>query len=134
VFVGGAVFQVTRIHAREWGISLALGFVPIPLGALIRCIPTPPLERIFIKLRIVNVDEILPTTRPDTAERNSALNCIRDNSSFPSNPRGGNVNTFISEEDQVALSTLVVSSADAEVATSRGGYSDYGPPTSSTAL
>jgi len=52
MFVGGGAFQVTHIPGREWGISLALGFMSIPLGVLIRCIPTPPLERAFIKLRI----------------------------------------------------------------------------------
>jgi len=91
MLVGGAVFQVTRIHGREWGISLALGFVSIPLGAFIRCIPTPPLERIFIKMRIINTYEILPTTRPDASEHNRAINSILDNLSF-SHPRGGSVN------------------------------------------
>ena len=44
MFVGFVAFQVTRIPGRDWGISLALGFVSIPLGVLIRCVPTPPLE------------------------------------------------------------------------------------------
>jgi len=79
VSVGGATFQVSCIHGREWGISLALGFLSIPLGAFIRCIPTPPLERVFIKLRIMSADEILPTTRPDAAGRNRAINSVRDN-------------------------------------------------------
>ncbi|KAG1804284.1 hypothetical protein EV424DRAFT_1300201, partial [Suillus variegatus] len=39
VFIGGTAFQVTCIAGREWGISLALGFVSIPLGALIRLLP-----------------------------------------------------------------------------------------------
>lgn len=70
MFVGGAAFQVIPISGRKWGISLALGFVSIPLGALIRCIPTPPLERTFVKLGIMSADELLPTTKPDAAERN----------------------------------------------------------------
>jgi Ca2+-transporting ATPase len=105
MFIGGAAFQVTRICGREWGISLALGFVSIPLGVFIRCIPTPPLERAFIKLRIMSADEILPTTRPDVAGHNGAINSVLDddNSSF-SSPRGGRVNaTFsISEGTPVA--------------------------------
>jgi len=76
---GGAAFQVIHIHSREWGISLALGFGSIPLGAFIRCIPTAPLEYVFTKLRIMSVDEILPTTRPDAAGRNRAINSVRDN-------------------------------------------------------
>ena len=76
---GGAAFQAIHIHRREWGISLALGFGSILLGAFIRCIPTPPLERVFIKLRILSADEVLPTTRPDTTGRNRAVNSVRDN-------------------------------------------------------
>lgn len=92
VFVGGAAFQVTRIPGREWGISLALGFVSIPLGVLIRCIPTPPLERAFIKLRIMSSDEVLPTTKPATTEWNAAITRVRDNLSLFSRLRGGRVN------------------------------------------
>ena len=60
VFASCAVFQVTPIPSREWGISPTLGFVSIPLGVLIRCIPTPPLERAIIKLRIMRPDKVLP--------------------------------------------------------------------------
>ena len=85
MFIGGAAFQVTRIPAREWGISLALGFVSIPLGVLIRCIPSPPLERAFIKMKIMRSDEVLPTTKPETAEWNTAITRLQDNLSlFPS--------------------------------------------------
>ncbi|KAG2345938.1 calcium ATPase, partial [Suillus weaverae] len=47
VFIGGTAFQVTHIAGREWGISLALGFISIPLGALIRLLPNRPFERLF---------------------------------------------------------------------------------------
>ena len=113
MFVGGAAFQVTQIPGREWGISLALGFVSIPLGILIRCIPTPPLERAFIKMRIMTADKVLPTDRPDTAEWNAAITKVRDNLSLFSRLRGGRVNASsfiiksrksrIPKEDRVAL-------------------------------
>ena len=92
MFVGGAAFQVTPIPGREWGISLALGFVSIPLGVLIRCIPTPPLERAFIKLKIMRPDEVLPTTKPETIQWNDAITKVRDNLSLFSRLRGGRVN------------------------------------------
>jgi len=47
VFVGGAAFHVTRIGGREWGISLALGFVSIPWGAIIRLLSTKAFESLF---------------------------------------------------------------------------------------
>ena len=89
-FVGGAAFHVTPLPGREWGISLALGFISIPLGVLIRCIPTPPLERAFIKMRIMSADEVLPTDRP--TGWNQAAAKVRDNLSLFPSLRGGRVN------------------------------------------
>ncbi|KAF9644891.1 Ca-transporting ATPase, partial [Thelephora ganbajun] len=116
VFIGGAAFQVTRIPGREWGISLALGFFSIPLGVLIRCIPTPPLERAFIKLRIMTPHEVLPI-KLDTVEWNEAVTKFRDNLSMFSRLRGGRVNASsfvrksrksrIPKGDQVALASLM---------------------------
>jgi Ca2+-transporting ATPase len=113
VFVGGAAFQVTPMPGREWGISLALGFVSIPLGIIIRCLPTPPFERAFIKLRIMTAEEVLPTVKPDATEWNSAITKVRDNLSLFSRLRGGRVNASpfilksrksrIPKEDRVAL-------------------------------
>jgi Ca2+-transporting ATPase len=154
VFVGGAAFQVTPIPAREWGISLALGFVSIPLGVLIRCIPTPPFERAFIKLRIMSPDKVLPTDRPETAEWNSAITKVRDNLSLFSSLRGGRVNASsfiiksrksrIPKEERVALPsrmtmvpTLIASSVGAGWTPSRAGLSDPAqndPSKSSAAL
>ena len=113
MFVGGAAFQVTPIPGREWGISLALGFVSIPLGVLIRRTPTPSLERAFIKLKIMRSDELLPTNRPGAPKWNDAVTEVRDNLSSFSRLRGGRVNAspFVSKsrwsripkQDRVAL-------------------------------
>jgi Ca2+-transporting ATPase len=58
--------------AREWAISLALGCVPLPLGALIRLISNEPCERGFKKLQLLPMPEVLPTTRPDTESGSSS--------------------------------------------------------------
>ena len=88
VFIGGSAFQVTRIGGREWGIALALGFVSIPLGAALRCIPNEPTERFFRKIRLMRAPEELPTTRPD-GEWNMAIDLVRDNLGTFSHIRGG---------------------------------------------
>ena len=75
-FFGGSAFDVTRVGAREWVISLALGLVPLPLGALIRLIPNEPCERAFKKLQLLPSPEFLPTTRPDAQSNSSfAMRC-----------------------------------------------------------
>ncbi|OCH93080.1 calcium ATPase, partial [Obba rivulosa] len=88
VFVGGSAFQVTRIGGREWGIGLALGVVSIPLGALIRCIPNEPVERFFIKIRLLRNPEALPTISPE-GEWNAAIERVRDNLNTFAHVRGG---------------------------------------------
>ncbi|KZV64863.1 Ca-transporting ATPase [Peniophora sp. CONT] len=94
VFIGGAAFSVTRIAGREWGISLALGFVSIPLGALIRCIPNGPCERLFRAVRLLPRDPSpLPTTAPGTPEPGLgfALDMLRNNLGTFQRVRGGRV-------------------------------------------
>jgi Ca2+-transporting ATPase len=44
----GTAFQVMYIGGHEWGISLMLGFMSIPLGALICLLRNQPCERLFI--------------------------------------------------------------------------------------
>jgi Ca2+-transporting ATPase len=89
-FVGGSAFDVTRIGVREWGISLALGCISLPLGALIRLSPNEPCERVFKKLRLLPKPEVLPTTRPGAEPGFSfAVDQVRDNLSTFANLRGG---------------------------------------------
>lgn len=90
VFVGGAAFQVTPIGGREWGISIALGFMSIPIGFLLRLIPDELLERLLLKLHLMAKPEsVLPTTSPDQEGWNPAINLVRDNLETFANIRGG---------------------------------------------
>jgi Ca2+-transporting ATPase len=105
VFIGGTAFQVTRIAGREWGISLALGFVSIPLGALIRLLPNGPFERLFIMMRLLPKPEGgLPKVRPDV-EWNSAIELVRDNLATFANLRGGRLrsSSFVVKSRQARL-------------------------------
>ncbi|KAG2036848.1 hypothetical protein BDR03DRAFT_1052346 [Suillus americanus] len=155
VFIGGAAFQVTRIGGPEWGISLALGFVSIPLGALIRLLPNGPFERLFILMRLLPKPQgDLPKTRPD-GEWNSAIELVRDNLATFANLRGGRLrsSSFVVKSRQARLHedkrvplpslmtmvpTLIASSIGAGWAPqSRGSLSDparFDPSKSSAAL
>jgi Ca2+-transporting ATPase len=53
------------MDVREWIVSLALGFVALPLGALIRLIPNEHCERVFVKLRLLPKPEEEPTFPSD---------------------------------------------------------------------
>ncbi|KAI9437975.1 Ca-transporting ATPase [Lactarius indigo] len=99
-FVGGAAFGVTRIGAREWFISVGLGCVSLPLGALIRLAPNELCERAFKKLRLLPEPELLPTTRPDAEPGFSfVVDQVRDNSGTFTQLRDGSMHgsSFVHE-------------------------------------
>lgn len=50
--VGGAAFQVTRLYGRDWGISIIVGFISLPLGVIVRLLPTAPVTRFLIKIHV----------------------------------------------------------------------------------
>ncbi|KAN0105567.1 HAD-like domain containing protein [Russula decolorans] len=78
--IGGVAFQVTCMGAKEWIISLALGFIALPLGALIRLISNEPCKRVFVKLRLLPKPEEEPTFPSDVESSfASAVDRIADN-------------------------------------------------------
>jgi len=115
VFVGGAAFQVVRIGGREWGISLALGFVSIPWGAVIRCMPNGPFETFFKFTRIMRNAEVLPIVSPEVEGWGGAISLVRDNLSTFSKIRGGRSRSFVvknrsarpSQEEQITISSVL---------------------------
>ncbi|KAF9448305.1 calcium-transporting ATPase [Macrolepiota fuliginosa MF-IS2] len=108
VFVGGAAFQVTPIPGREWGISLALGFVSIPWGVFVRLLPSAPFEKAFRVLGFFGrEEEELPTSRPDKETWTGAINLVRDNLGYFSNVRGGRLraSSFVGKSRNARLSS-----------------------------
>ncbi|KAH9015966.1 calcium-translocating P-type ATPase [Lactarius deliciosus] len=103
-FVGGAAVGVTRMGIREWGISLALGFVSLPLGALIRLTSNEPFDRFFKMARLLPKPEVLPSTRPDVDPGFSfAMDQVRDNLGTFAKLRGGRMrgSSFVHESRSV---------------------------------
>jgi len=45
IFIGGKSFSTTRLNGSQWGISIILGALSIPVGVLIRLIP----DKLFSK-------------------------------------------------------------------------------------
>ncbi len=90
----------------EWGISLALGVVSIPLGVAVRLMPTKPFERVFKKLGLLGRSEVLPTKNSDTEGRTGAITVVRDNLGTFANLRGGRVrsSSFVIESRRATLS------------------------------
>lgn len=101
VFVGSNAFHVTRLNGRDWGISLALGVISLPLGAAIRCIPNAPVERfinmlgrvfnpILRKMRILKKKKEVDVPATVTHSNwNETIMAMRDNLQTFSSVRGG---------------------------------------------
>jgi P-type Ca2+ transporter type 2C len=45
IFVGGTAFSVTRLNGVQWAVSIVLGLLSLPFGALVRIIPNMFIKR-----------------------------------------------------------------------------------------
>lgn len=70
-------------------MSLALGFVPIPWGAVIRLLPDKPFEAFFTLIHLVADPDVLPIVRPEHEPWEGAASIVRDNLPTFANIRGG---------------------------------------------
>ena len=95
MFVGGAAFSVTPISGRDWGISIAFGFLSIPVGALIRTIPNDPIRNLLISTRLIQDPNALPVVTPDAETYNQAIDQVRENLSTFANIRGGRSSSIV---------------------------------------
>lgn len=73
VFVGGAAFTVTRLGGRDWGISIIAGALSLPLGVLIRLIPTEFLEKHLVEWGVISDPNALPFDAPDAEDTHKRL-------------------------------------------------------------
>ncbi|KAF2423678.1 putative calcium transporting P-type ATPase [Tothia fuscella] len=97
VFVGGAAFVVTKLNGVQWGISVIIGLLSLPMGALIRCIPDSLVRKIWEAI----VPEVLRRKRPTNINApgndydiNKALLDIKDDLAFLKRIRGGRINSL----------------------------------------
>ncbi|POS85951.1 hypothetical protein EPUL_003574 [Erysiphe pulchra] len=97
IFVGGKAFNVKRLNAFEWACSLILGFLSIPLGALIRLIPDSFVSRIISFFvtnskskspRVAICDEEQRFRMPDPLEE------VKEELSFLKRVKGGRLNNL----------------------------------------
>ncbi|KFY30502.1 hypothetical protein V493_01865 [Pseudogymnoascus sp. VKM F-4281 (FW-2241)] len=83
--IGINAFSVERLDARGWGYSIAFGFLSIPIGAAIRCIPNYFLRsRDPPELTIEDAEEQITFLKP--------LADVREELSFLKKMKGGRIN------------------------------------------
>ncbi|KAL1405555.1 plasma membrane calcium [Vanrija albida] len=100
MFVGGAAFQVTRITPAHWGISIISGFMSIPIGAIVRILPTRPFEKLLIamkvypdpsKIALIDPEDVDDDESDDGYTYNPTLEKVRDNLATYARFRGGRI-------------------------------------------
>ena len=86
VFVGGTAFHVYRLNGPQWGYSLVLGLLSIPIAIVIRCIPDELIRKFIPKMPkrkdgspqlFVSDEERIQEWRPELEEIRQELNFLK---------------------------------------------------------
>ncbi|KAK5166752.1 hypothetical protein LTR04_000463 [Oleoguttula sp. CCFEE 6159] len=95
IFVGGRAFSVYRLNGAQWGYSIVLGALSIPVGIIIRLIPDE-LIRSFIPERLKRraTPQLVLTDEENPTAFNQALEDIREELAFIKKFRGGRLSQF----------------------------------------
>jgi len=92
IFVGGAAFSVVRLNGAQWGYSLVLGILSMPVAIIIRLIPDELIRKSLAFLPRRHHSSTPSFTFEDDEriqEWNPALEEIREELSFLKKVRGG---------------------------------------------
>jgi P-type Ca2+ transporter type 2C len=92
IFVGGAAFSVVRLNGAQWGYSLVLGILSMPVAIIIRLIPDELIRKCLAFLPRRHHHSTPSFTFEDDEriqEWNPALEDIREELSFLKRVRGG---------------------------------------------
>jgi len=93
IFVGGVAFKVVRLNGPQWGYSIVLGFLSLPVGAAIRLIPDELIRKCipaFFKRK--RTPEVVVSD--DEYQWNEGLLEIRDELAFIKRVRGGRLSNL----------------------------------------
>lgn len=90
IFVGGQAFSVVRLNGPQWGVSLVLGVISLPVGVIIRLIPDALIARLIPTFwHRKKGPELWVSDEDRRFEWNPALEEIRDQLKFLKTVRGG---------------------------------------------
>jgi Ca2+-transporting ATPase len=93
IFVGGQAFQVKPINGAQWGYSIVLGALSIPVGIIVRMIPDELVRRCipeFMKRK--RTPQVIVSD--EEYQWNQGLLEIRDELAFIKKLRGGRVSSL----------------------------------------
>ncbi|KAI9790260.1 MAG: hypothetical protein M1816_005285 [Peltula sp. TS41687] len=90
IFVGGRAFQVKPLNGAQWGISILLGAISIPMAVIIRLIPDEAVRRILpSRMHRQKTPQLVVSDDDHRFEWNQGLEGIREELAFFKTLRGG---------------------------------------------
>ena len=93
VFVGGAAFSTHRLNGAQWGYSMVLGLLSIPMAIIIRLIPDSLIRNLIPKWFLRKAaPKVLVSDEEQQYQWNPALEEIREELTFMKKLRGGRLN------------------------------------------
>jgi Ca2+-transporting ATPase len=95
VFVGGRAFSVERLNGAQWGYSIVLGALSLPIAVVIRLIPDELVSRLIPDRWMRKpTPEVVISDDQRRFEWNATLVEIREELLFLKRLRGGRLNTL----------------------------------------
>ena len=93
VFIGGRAFSTHRLNGAQWGYSMVLGWLSIPVAVIIRMIPDDIIRKLIPSWFIRKAKpKLLVSDEERQNEWNAALEDIREELTFLKMVRGGRLN------------------------------------------
>lgn len=96
IFIGGKAFNVVHLNSAQWAYSIILGFLSIPIGAVIRLIPDELLLRVIPEywMKRPQGPEVLVSDEEEQFRFPKPLADVREELSFLKKVKGGRVNNL----------------------------------------
>lgn len=94
VFVGSSALSTVRLDSMQWGISLLLGALSLPIGMLIRLIPDDFIRKLCPTALSKNQAPLPEASQDDRLEWNNTIKDIRNELTFYKHIHGGRFNAL----------------------------------------
>lgn len=90
IFVGGEAFHVERLNGAQWGYSILLGAISLPIGVIIRLVPDELVSKILPRhIHRKKTPQLVVSDEDRRYEWNEGLVGIREELAFYKTLRGG---------------------------------------------